>query len=101
MSRMIVKFGDKYCEWSTVVDAPVTYLMSKDDFTTFYQEEYGLAGLRDLPARMERVEIQGTSSFLGMTAQDLLVSNRAGEEEACLETEAEMIERFTNKETIL
>ena len=41
MSRFIVKIRDRYLEWSTVVDAPVTAGMSLDDFQRYYVAEYG------------------------------------------------------------
>ena len=63
MPRFIVKLseGDKewYMEWSTVVDAPVTYGMSLEEFNKYYQEENGLRGMEDLPKRMERVKARG------------------------------------------
>ncbi len=95
MSKLIAKFGGQYCEWSTVVDAPITYLMEKKEFTDFIKGEYGNSGLRDLPGRLARVEKQGTSSLEGTTVQDLLRYNRAGAGESHIATEEEMVEKFT------
>lgn len=69
MSRYIIKLTDKrdlkdyYLEWSTIVDAPVTYGMTLDGFKIYYQGEYGISGMRDLPERLKRVEEKGTSAF--------------------------------------
>jgi hypothetical protein len=98
MGRMIAKFGGKYCEWSTVVDAPVTYLMEKDDFVDYIRQEYGKTGLVELPQRMERVELNGTSSLDGRSEKDLIRYNRAGENESRITTQKALIERYTFKE---
>jgi hypothetical protein len=41
MGRFICKFEDKddvyYLEWSTVVDAPVTFGMSLEEFKEYYR----------------------------------------------------------------
>ena len=63
--RYIIKLstprGDRYLEWSTIVDAPVTYGMPLDEFTAYYRDQYGAEGMRALPERMARVEAKGTS----------------------------------------
>lgn len=61
MPRYICKINNKYFEWSTVVDAIVTDLMTLDEFKEYYQQQYGKEGMRDLPDRLERVESKGTS----------------------------------------
>lgn len=100
MGRYIAEFGGKYLEWSTVVDAPVTYLMDEDELRQHVQEQYGQEGLRVLPERMARVAAQGTSAHDGTSKADLLDYNRAGENESHLATEYEMVARYTtpNKE---
>lgn len=94
MSRYIAKFGDLYCDWSTVVDAPVTYLMALEDFKDYVHQEYGAKGLEELASRLERVEQTGTSARDGTTAADLLDFNRAGANEACISNLADMLERY-------
>lgn len=79
MPRYICKIEDKYFEWSTIVDAPVTYGMTLEEFTQYYREEYGEQGMRDLPERMERVEAKGTSALAYGSLDELLECNRAGE----------------------
>lgn len=69
MSRYIIKLTDKrdlkdyYLEWSTIVDAPVTYGMYLEGFKAYYQQEYGRSGMRELPERLKRVEEKGTSAY--------------------------------------
>lgn len=88
MPRYIVKLSEGeqswYMEWSTVVDAPITYGMSLDQFKKFYQEQYGRRGMGELDERLERVEAKGTSSHGHTSAEDTIDWNRAGENETCL-----------------
>ncbi len=92
MPRYICKFedGDKnyYMEWSTVVDAPVTWGLSLEEFEDHYRQKYGDEGMRYLPNRMERVEAKGTSSELHDSLEDLIGGyNRAGKNETFLTLE--------------
>lgn len=93
MGRFIVKLDDWYLEWSTVSDAPVTRGMSREDFDAHYRERYGSEGMRELPARMERVDEKGTSSFMYDDAKGTIEYNRAGPNETTA-TRAEIIERY-------
>ena len=93
MGRYIVKLDKYYFEWSTVVDAPVTYGLEKDDFLAYYKEEYGRAGMTELPARLERVELRGHSAMVTYGVDDLIADNRAGDNEECLSKE-EIIAKF-------
>jgi len=74
----------RYLEWSTTVDAPVTYGMTVAELHDYVQAEYGRRGLEELPARLDRVERFGTSSIRPCSANDLITANRAGEKESCL-----------------
>lgn len=94
MPKFIVKLGDdKYCEWSTVVDAPVTPIVTLDELHEYYRQQYGEAGMEGLPARLARVEATGCSAFDRMTAEELIQGNRAGPREKEL-TLAEIIESY-------
>jgi hypothetical protein len=83
MPRYICKFTNEdqawYLEWSTVVDAPVTYGMSLDEFKEYYKNEYGRQGLGELETRLERVEVKGTSSLMYDSLDDLISYNKAGQ----------------------
>ena len=87
MPRYIIKLSDNnkdwYLEWSTIVDAPVTYGMSLVDFKAFYKEEYGNQGMEKLEERLKRVEKQGTSA-LYCSVDGLISYNRAGPKESSL-----------------
>jgi hypothetical protein len=91
MPRFIVKIPhagqDYYLDWSTIVDAPVTYGMSLDEYKEYYRDEYGRAAFEgfEFKQRMERVEAKGTSSMFHNNVEDLISYNRAGEKETQLD----------------
>ncbi len=87
MPRYIVKLQDYYLEWSTVVDAPVTYGMTLEEFKEYYQQEYGADGMRNLLDRLLRVEAKGTSSQLDDSVESVVSCNRAGKDETSLTVE--------------
>lgn len=89
---------DLYFEWSTVVDAPVTYGMSLDEFKEYYKRQYGESSMQELEYRLERVDKNGVS---GLPPYDRLESymeyNRAGENET-VATKEQIIERLKIRE---
>lgn len=96
MGRYIVKMERdnkvRYMEWSTIVDAPVTYLMPLEEFKTYYREEYGRRDSeREFVQRMGRVEAKGISSHVD-SYTGLWEYNRAGEGETQLTEEECWIE---------
>lgn len=98
MAKFILKFerGDAawYLEWSTIVDAPVTYGMTLDEFRKYYLEEYGRDGMRGLDARLERVEATGTSCQMGVeTAETAIICNMLGDDGEAL-TYDEIVDRY-------
>lgn len=78
MPRFIIKIKDRYCEWSTVVDAPVSKLMPLDEFKEHIKYWDGMAGMQALPARLERVEAVGHSCRGTYTLEDIIACNHAG-----------------------
>ena len=98
MPRPIIKLTDPesgmayYLEWSTVVDAPVTYGMNLIEFKTHYESEYGAAGMRDLDERLSRVQASGCSSHR-FDLDELIECNRAGPNESQI-SKAEILERY-------
>lgn len=86
MGRFIVKIKDKYFDWSTIVDAPVTYGMSLDEFREYYRKEYGHDS--DLAERLARVEAKGTSSLIDDSLKESISFNRAGDNEKQLSISA-------------
>lgn len=83
MPRYIIKLEHQekeyYLEYSSVVDAPVTYGMNLKDFKRYYKERYGTNSIHDLKDRLKRVEKFGTSCFLDSNVDDTILCNRAGE----------------------
>lgn len=98
MPRYIAKFADLYCEWSTIVDAPVTNLMPLDEFKSYYVQLYGSYSGVELADRLRRVEETGCSSMIGETAESLLSCNRAGPNETSIGLRA-LIKRYGPKRT--
>lgn len=97
MPRFIVKLpdGDQdyYLEWSTIVDAPITYGLSLEEFKEYYVEEYGKSSEDKLNERLTRVEEKGVSAFNYKDADELIEFNKAGEDGADISKE-EIIERY-------
>lgn len=97
MGRGIVKLGKEwYVEWSTVVDAPVTFGMNREELIEylFEQEGYKWHDLddprileiieRDVSNRLERIDQKGTS-FYHYRSADFIKYNRAGKNETRLD----------------
>jgi hypothetical protein len=84
MPRYIIKIEDYYLDWSTIVDAPITFGLDLKRFNKYYEEEYGRVGMLNLPERLNRVDEKGTSSLDYESVEDLIDFNRAGPNESCL-----------------
>lgn len=92
MGYMILKLNDGkrdfYLEWSTHTDAPRTFGMSLEEFTTYYREEWGRYAMqREFPERMERVEAKGTSDYCEEAVDETIARNHAGKDGTCLTKE--------------
>ncbi len=97
MGRFIVELAPgKYVEWSSVVDAPVTYVMTETELVQYVREEYGEAGVRELPARMERVKAKGTNALTYKSADNVIRVNRAGPNETEI-TREQIIAQYTRE----
>ena len=101
MARFICKFTDNgtdyYLEWSTIVDAPVTCGMSREEFTNFYREEYGRDAMRfEFPERMKRVDEKGTSARVYDNVDEVLMGNKAGKNGERL-SKGEIIEKYCRR----
>lgn len=93
MGRCLIKIKDLYFEWSTVVDAPVTYGMTLEELKTYVKEKRGTEGLAELPSELENIERQGTSCYTNYTLKELLHHNAAGENEKSISINA-IYERY-------
>lgn len=87
MPRFILKVCGLYFEYSTIVDAPVTYPTTLEAFTAYYRRQYGALG-RDFDLRMLRVERTGTSEHGADSWESTVKGNCAGPGESCLDPEA-------------
>lgn len=94
MGRYLIQIKDKFLEWSTVVDAPITYGMTMEELEAYIKETYGTVGLRDLPERLERVKKTGCSA--NMSVAELISGNRAGKNEGKL-TKKQIYEQYCSK----
>ena len=90
MPRYIAKLGDdQYVDWSEIVDAPVSRVMSREEAVTEYGED-----------RVARADRTGTSiidpdSLMdGITPEEIIVGNRAGPNETELTLE-KILERYS------
>lgn len=77
MGSCILKLANnEYVEWSTVVDAPVTYIMSRDKI----KAELGGDDIED---RLSRADERGSSMLAPtMSLEQALGTNRAGPHES-------------------
>lgn len=83
-----------FLEWSSVVDAPVTYGMPRAQFDSYMREEHGRHYFEnDHPRLMARAVKYGTSSRIHPSLEDLVSFNRAGPKESCL-TLDEILSRY-------
>jgi hypothetical protein len=87
MPKYIVHYEGKFFDWSTIVDAPTSYAMTREEYEKEYLLEYGRKGVEQLPERLERAIQNGTSSHRKMSFAELITGNRAGpnESEASIE----------------
>ena len=82
MPRAILYFEekDKFLTWSTIVDAPITDLMSEEEYRQWYQIEYGRTGMTGLDEKIKEAKETGCN-WRGYTLDDAISGNRAGEDE--------------------
>lgn len=84
MPRFIIHHDGYFLEWSTVVDAPVSYGMRREEFEEYYLAEHGRSGMLELAARLERAERNGTSAIPFTSVESLTSLNRAGPRTECI-----------------
>lgn len=86
MGHGVVKLAeDKYVEWSTVVDAPITYVLSRQEAVNFFGED-----------RVARSDRNG-HSYLDYEPGDRTAFNRAGPWESCITKEA-ILRKYSSPE---
>lgn len=92
MGRCIIKLNDGnrdwYLEWSTIVDAPVTWGMTLDEMAAYRREQTGTEGMRDWAEVVERLNAKGVSwRDKNGDVYSTIGCNRAGKGETCLTAE--------------
>lgn len=92
MANGLIKIKDKYFEWSTIVDAPVSNGMNLKELETYVKEKYGNSRLENLPYMLKTVDKTGTS-FAGEDLNSMIICNRAGENEKNISAE-EIYEKY-------
>lgn len=77
----------RYMRWSTIVDSPTTYGMTREELEAYTLEWEGKNGLRDLAERLDRADRYGTSLLPGGTTtwEDEIAGNHAGPHESELD----------------
>ncbi len=93
---MIVKLEGKYLVWSRIVDAPITFGMTREQLIAFTRAEDGRHGVEALERQLPRVDEIGTSSRLDSNADETMWNNRAGPKESRLHRE-EIIEFYVRR----
>jgi len=88
MGLYIAAFGDRYCLWCTVEDAPATQLMTRAEMIMLLRQEWGERGLENIEQRLARVDRTGCE---GPSRRKLLAKNRAGMGGTHVATEAGMV----------
>ncbi len=82
MGSFIVHHQGAFLEWSTVIDAPITFAMAEGELREYLAREYGQSDLALLDERIARAVSQGTSCISPPYNFDDIVScNRAGPDE--------------------
>jgi len=88
MGSFIVRFetddGPRYCEWSTVVDAPTTEGMTLAHLRRWYKRQFGESGMAELAGRLARADAKGTSAINDKDLAQTVWLNRAGPDETML-----------------
>lgn len=89
MPRYIAKLADnEYVEWSTVVDAPVTYIMTRDEMIRHLDSNREVDRSYEAMERVKRADARGTSCISPIISVEELIScNRAGDKETELTLE--------------
>lgn len=92
MGHIILKLADdKFVEWSTVVDAPISPVFTKAEARQLYD-----------PIRIQRADANGHSMLdypPGTTAANWINCNRAGEKERRISVE-KIIELYTDPDEV-
>lgn len=100
MPRFFIKIKDMYCEWSTIVDGPISYMMGMDRLLDYIEEEYVnhnrfcVTDQYEIENLMNSLEIRGVDyTSQASSVANVIAGNRAGNDETEL-TLDEIYERY-------
>jgi hypothetical protein len=94
MAALILHKDGAYNIYGTIADGPhFESALTLEQLTEVIGQEFGEAGLRELPQRLERAHRTGCSSMRGETLEDCIACNRAGPNEANM-PEDEFVRRY-------
>lgn len=93
MARIFIRLQNLYCEWSTIVDAPVSYMMNAGELIAYIEKRYGEQGLREAEASLANLKDHGTSCCYPWSPAQIIANNRAGENSTELD-EAGIVARY-------
>lgn len=104
MPRFFIKLnaGDRdwYLIWSTVVDAPVSLGMSREEAGEHVREQYGRGQLESWwPGALKLLDERGVSSRGYSSHIDAVCANRAGAGESCL-SPVEIVEVYCLRQRV-
>jgi hypothetical protein len=85
MAAGIVKLNDKYIWWSTIPDAPINYLATKEDMKREFIESRIKAAEREIEDMFYIADKFGTS--FECSAEEIISNNRAGKNDTPLSKE--------------
>lgn len=94
MAALILHKDGAYNIYGTIADRPhFESALNLEQLTEVIGHEFGEAGLRELPQRLERAHRTGCSSMRGETLDECITCNRAGPNETNMPV-AEFVARY-------
>lgn len=89
MAQPIIHHNGAYNVYDEVTGLPLFKRgLSEQELTVYIEHEYGQQGLNALPERLKRARAQGTSSVDCPSLEDQLSTNRVGDNETPLSSQA-------------
>jgi hypothetical protein len=96
MPHYIIHHNGAYNFYTTIEDGAVfASALTLKQLESYYQEEYGKSGMRELPVRLKRAQEIGTSSRIHDSLRECILCNRAGENESTLSFDEFVAEYLT------
>ena len=77
MTKVLLRIGDKYCEWDRIMGKPTTYLMSLRSLKKYIDKNKGKNQGKALQRRFDNLEVTGTSCK-NINADRIINKNSAG-----------------------